>query len=370
MKRILHIVGSMNRGGVETWLMHVLRHIDRARFRMDFLVHTAAPGAFDDEIRALGSQVIPCLHPSRPLPYARRLSAVLQAGQYDVVHSHVHHFSGWVLRTAARARVPIRIAHSHTSTTNQDASLPRQAYLAVMKRWIRRCATHKLSASQLAAAALFGHAWEHDPRHHLIYYGIDLAPFDLVVDAGALRPSLGIPQHAFVVGHVGRFGPEKNHAFLIRIFQAVLERDSSAYCLLVGDGGLRAGIEQMAQDHHLKDRVIFAGVRGDVPRIMLGAMDCFLLPSLYEGLGIVLIEAQAASLPCVYSDVVPEEARILPSLVQTLSLSQPPDQWAEAVLACKARRNLIPRAEALNSVRQSRFNIEQSVQALERLYQL
>lgn len=139
--RILHIVGGMNRGGVETWLMHVLRHIDRDRFQMDFLVHTTKPCDFDDEIRALGSQVIPCLHPSRPFVYARNLRRLLREhGPYDVVHSHVHHYSGWTLRIAHQAGVPVRVAHSHSDTFSVQAAagLVRRGYLRLMRTLIHR----------------------------------------------------------------------------------------------------------------------------------------------------------------------------------------------------------------------------------------
>jgi glycosyltransferase involved in cell wall biosynthesis len=370
MKRILHIVGGMNRGGVETWLMHVLRHIDRARYHMDFLVHTTEPCAYDDEIRALGSKIIPCLHPSKPFTYTKKLRAILQEGQYDVVHSHVHHFSGWTLRTAAQAGVPVRIAHSHsdTSSVQARASLPRRAYLTLMHRWMHQYATRKLSVSRQAAGALFGRHWAVDADHQLLYYGIDLSPFAVDYASRQLRASLGIPESAFVIGHVGRFSEVKNHAFLIKIAAEICQREPDVYFLLVGDGPLRPQIEQQATQAGLNGRVIFAGLRDDVARIMLGAMDCFLLPSLYEGLGIVLIEAQAAGLPCVYSDVVPQEAAVVPQLVQTMSLSQPAAGWAQAVLAYRERKAVISQSAALDCVRHSPFNIEQSVSDLVAVY--
>lgn len=370
-RRILHIVGGMNRGGVETWLMHVLRHIDRRQYQMDFLTHTTEPCAYDDEIRALGSQIIPCLNPtSKPLTYARNLHAVLENGRYDVLHSHVHHFSGWPLRAAAQAGVPVRIAHSHndTSAVQARASLPRRAYLQLMTHWIDRYATHKLSASGLAASALFKAGWQTDPRHRLLYYGIDLTPFTAEADRSALRSSLNIPPDAFVIGHVGRFAEQKNHRFLIDIAAEVCRQAPDACFLLVGDGPLRPQIEQQAAQAGLQERMIFAGPRADVPALMTSVMDTFLFPSLHEGLGIVLVEAQAAGLPCIYSDVVPQDAEIIPHLVCTLSLDQPAAAWAQAVLACRERQTEISPAEALNRVRQSHFNIEQSVRDLMAVY--
>jgi len=311
---VLHVVGGMNRGGVETWLMHVLRHIDRERFQMDFLVHTTQECAYDEEIRALGAKIIPCLHPRRPWIYARNFKRILREdGAYDVVHSHVHHYSGHVLRLAHQAGVPVRIAHSHndTSALQAKARLLRRSYLALMKRWIARHATVGLAASRRAVADLFGRDWESDPRWRILYYGVDFTPFHADVDPAAVRAELGIPMDAFVVGHVGRFAEQKNHALLVDIATEATKWEPRTPVLLVGDGPLRPDIERQVAQAGLAERVIFAGIRPDVPRIMLGAMDLFLFPSLFEGLPLALVEAQAAGLPCVFSDVVSEEADVV-----------------------------------------------------------
>src|SRR5208283_1463389 len=142
--RILHVVGGMNRGGVETWLMHLLRHLDRQRFRMDFLVHTSQPCAYDNEIAAFGSRIIHCFPHTKPWRYAPNLMRILREdGPYDVVHSHVHHFTGLLLFIARRAGVPVRIAHSHSDTSLSDngAGPGRLAYLWLMKYLIRTNAT-------------------------------------------------------------------------------------------------------------------------------------------------------------------------------------------------------------------------------------
>ncbi len=369
--RTLHVVGALNRGGVETWLMHVLRHIDRDRFRMDFLVHTAQPAAYDDEARALGARIIPCLHPSQPLQYGRRFKRILREyGPYDVVHSHVHHFSGYTLRLAAQAGVPVRIAHSHSDTAavERAASPARRAYLALMEYWVRRHATTGLAASARAAAALFGPHWQRDPRYRLLYCAIDLAPYRLPVDTAACRAELGLPPDVHVIGHVGNFKPVKNHAFLLKIAAEVIQRESRARFLLVGDGPLRPDIERRAQAVGLGEHVVFAGPRADVPRLMRGAMDAFLMPSLYEGLPVVGLEAQAAGLPLILSDTITTETDVIPELVNHISLDAPPAAWADAVLAALAQRPSITSAEALAQIAASPFTIERSVAELERLY--
>lgn len=371
--RILHVVGGMNRGGVETWLMHIMQHIDCNRYQMDFLVHTTQPGAYDDKIRALGSKIIPCLHPSQPRLYARNFKRILREyGPYDIIHSHVHHFSGYVLRLAHQVGIPTRIAHSHNDTSSIEAraGMYRRLYLALTRWWIFRYATLGLGCSRDALANLFGSTWETDPRWRVLYYGIDLTPFQDFVNPIAVRTELGIPADAFVVGHVGRFDEQKNHKFLVEIAAEVAKREPKMRLLLVGDGPLRPGIEQKVAQLGLTDRLIFAGIRSDTPRLMLGAMDLFLFPSLHEGLPLVLLEAQAAMLPCIFSNAITEEVEIAKPLMQRICLSQPASAWADAILAARDSSSAIKYTKALNlnKMEQSPFNITTGTESLTKLY--
>ena len=369
--KILHVVGGMNPGGTETWLMHVLRDLDQTRFQMDFLVHTREPCAYDEEIRALGSQIIPCLNPSEPWTYAFNFKRLLgEHGPYDIVHSHVHHFSGYVLCLAKQAGVPIRIAHSHNDTTSAKAKAgwQRRFYLALMESWLNRYATLGLAASSKAAAALFGSIWKVDPHWQINYCGIDLTPFQEIVSQSAVRDELGIPSDAFVIGHVGRFQEQKNHAFLLDIFAKVAQQEPRTYLLLVGDGPLKQDIMQQAVQVGLAEQVIFTGLRYDIPRLMMGAMNVFVLPSFFEGLPLVGMEAQAAGLPFILSDVITEELDVVKPLMQRLSLSEPACDWAAAVLAARETSSNMKQPKALNIMRRSPFNIQNSLRELEKVY--
>jgi glycosyltransferase involved in cell wall biosynthesis len=369
--RILHVVGGMIRGGIETWLMHILRHIDRDRFQMDFLVHTDQTCAYDEEIRSFGSRVISCPHLSQPWTYASHLKRILREyGPYDIIHSHVHNFNGYILYIARAAGVPIRIAHSHTDLSSKETriGLYRYLYLALSKHWITHHATFGIGGSQKTAANLFGANWEKDPRWQILHYGIDLNLLENEIDRSAIRTQLGIPADAFVIGHVGRFVEVKNHGFLVKIAAEVARREPNMRLLLVGDGSLRPDIQQQVIQEGLTDQVIFTGVRSDVAQLMLGAMNTFILPSLYEGLPLVLLEAQAAGLPCLFSDIITKEVEIVKPLVQSLSLSQPASDWAEAILNTKNTGLNITRSEALLLVQQSEFNISTCVKALEKIY--
>ncbi|MEY3867408.1 MAG: hypothetical protein RLZZ338_1299 [Cyanobacteriota bacterium] len=368
--RILHVVGGMNRGGIETWLMHVLRNIDRDRFQMDFLVHIDQPCPYDDEARSLGSEIIPCLSPSKPWLYARNFKRILREKRpYDIVHSHVHHFSGYVLWLAKLAGVPVRIAHSHLDTYGVDAhaSFLRRLYTTLMKACIQGYATTGLAASRVAAAALFGDHWENNPPQ-VLHCAIDLTPFKIPVDGLLLRRECGVPEDAFIIGHVGRFEEQKNHLFLLEIAAAVVQKEPLTRLLLIGDASVRPVIEDKIQQMGLGPYVILAGARSDVPQMMLGVMDLFLLPSLHEGLPLVLMEAQAAGLPCIFSDVITQEVEVVLPLMQRLSLSQTASAWSEAILTTKKTKPKIMQTEAYQLLEQSSFNIHNSVKQLETLY--
>ena len=368
--RILHVIGKMNRGGAETWLMHILRNIDREIFKIDFLVGTTEPGAYDDEIRALGSRIIPCTNPSQPWSYSRKFKQILREyGPYNIIHAHVHYYNGYILRLAHQAGVTIRISHSHLDSTPLEAKsgLPRRLYLQLMKSWIDRHASVGLGCSELANADLFGENWKNDPRWQIYYCSIDLTPFEQTLDPAIVRAELGIPEQAVVIGHVGRFQEQKNHTFLVDIFAEVLKREPQAYLLLIGEGPLRLQIEQQVIQEGLQHQTIFAGSRSDVPRLMLGAMDIFVMPSLCEGLPLVGIETQAAGLPAILSEAITTEICIVESLIDQLSLSQSAAIWAEEILR-SCNKSSIDQIEALKTVQHSPFNIPVGISKLTKIY--
>jgi len=368
--RILHIVGGMNRGGVETWLMQVLRTIDRDQFQMDFLVHTLKPCPYDQEVRALGSQILPCPRPDRPWSYAHRFKQLLdQHGPYDIVHSHVHHYSGFILKLADQIGVPVRIAHSHndTSVLQARAGLVRRCYLVLMGLWIKHYATVKLACSMPAARALFGPRWKQDAQCQILYYGVDLSSFQ---DTGVKvsRQQMGIDAGAFVVGHVGRFSKQKNHHFLITIAQEIILREPNTIFLLIGDGELRSAIQQQVIQAGLEKVFVLTGERPDVAQLMMNAIDVFVLPSFHEGLPLVAIEAQAAGLPCILSSQITSEINIMKQpFVQQLALSQPASVWAEAILQTRVLK--VSRPVMAKHIENSHFNIKHSIERLKTTYE-
>jgi len=366
--RILHVLGQMNRGGVETWLMQVLRNVDPARVRMDFLVTVAEPGHYDAEIVALGGQVLACGSPRRPLLFARTLARVLRTrGPYDVVHCHLHHFSGLVLAVAHWEGVPVRIAHSHSDTQEREAGagLRRRVYLRWMETAVRCHATHGLAVSDPAAAALFGSRWRADARWQIARCGLDFAAFRERAPAPEIRADLGIPPRAIVLGHVGRFDSCKNQHMLVHVLAAAVKREPSAFLVLVGVGPLKAMVEEEAVRLGVRGNVLFAGLRADVPRV-LRSFDVFVFPSLREGLPLVGLEAQAAGLPIVISDRVTREIAVVPELFTWKSPEERPEAWAEAALL--AARDHREARDFVDTLERSEFALSRSLSGLLRVY--
>jgi glycosyltransferase involved in cell wall biosynthesis len=332
MRRVLHVIHRAGRGGLESAIMQVLRRIDRARYRFDFVVRTAVAGEYDDEIRELGGRSFVCPCHRNPLAFARQFRRVLtRHGPYDAVHSHLEHYTGIVLPVAAAAGVPVRIAHIHNDRSGEPAGALRRGYRRLMRTSTLRFATQGFAPSAGAARFLFGARWRSDRRWRVQPYGLDLAPFRRPPERARLRAELEIPPDALVVGHVGRFDPQKNHALLLRILERWLALEPRGFALLVGDGPLRAKIVSAAAEAGIAERVRLCGLRADVPDLMLAAMDAFVLPSRYEGLGLALIEAQAAGLPCAVSDAVPPEAAALPDRVRRVALDAPLPEWVAAI---------------------------------------
>ncbi|MGE5558461.1 MAG: glycosyltransferase family 1 protein [Bacillota bacterium] len=367
---ILHVVGGMNKAGTETWLMHVLRNIDKNNFNIDFLVHSNKIYDFSEEILSYNSKIIPCVNPSIPWKYTRNfLKIIKQYGPFDIIHCHVHHYSGFILWLAKLANIPVRIAHSHSDTLNlqNKSNIFRRIYYFFMKKLIIHNATAGLAVSRKAGIALFGKGWESNKKYKILSCGIDFQNFNKKI-IKPYRRTFKIPDNAFVIGHVGRFVKSKNHIFLIKILKMLIKSDPYTYLLFVGDGPLKKNIEKIAANEGLKNNVIFTGVRDDIADIMLGVMDVFVFPSFYEGLGIVIIEAQAAGLPIVMSDTIPEEVDVVEQLIKRVPLKQSILSWVDVILEMKNTKNKIPHQQILEVLNNSQYNISLNIKDLENFY--
>lgn len=368
--RVLQVVYKMHRAGTETLLMRIYRNIDRNKVQFDFLVHTDQPGHYDNEIRDLGGRIIyiPVLPTKNYLLYTKTLkNIILQNGPYTCVHSHLLLLSGVILKVAYSAKIPLRIAHSHSDADGKGNNFSRRVYRWYLRHQIRHYATHMLAVSRPAGEWLFGKNCWQDSRVQILHNAIDLKPYEMLCqDRLKLRKELGLPIDGILLGHIGRFELLKNHRKVLEIFSHLVKLQPAAHLILVGEGSLEGEVRSLIKSLGLQDQVYMLGVRSDIPELM-GALDLFLFPSLFEGLGIVLIEAQAAGVPCIISDTIPTEADLGLGLVKILPLSADCDIWARAALGAIDSSRL-PWSTREKSLKLNNYNISELALKLQELY--
>ncbi len=330
-RRILHVGLSLNPAGTESLILGAYRRLDRSQLQFDFAVPDGPRGPFTEEVIGLGARVFPYPVPSaiRPWPFDRAIQRILREhGPFHAVHAHNYYRAGTVVRLAAAEGVPLRIAHSHFTEDGVTNSVYRRLYRTYARRLIHGHATHQLGCSREACERLFGPDCWADPRTAVVHNGIDLSVFEtLDPDGRALRQELGLRADAVLVGHVGRFVAQKNHAFLVEVFAELARRRNDAVLILVGAGALRPTIEQRVRELGLQERVRFVGLRADLPKV-LASLDVLALPSLYEGFPLVLVEAQAAGTPAVVSSTITREVDLGTGLMRFVDLGDAP-AWAD-----------------------------------------
>ena len=367
--KILHVVGSLNRGGIETWLREVVGRLSRGRYESDFCTYRrGGRGAYAAEFEHCGCKLyhIPLgRSPLAILRFSGRFRRLVHEGRYDVVHCHGLLLVGFIMFLAWLEKTPVRIAHGH-NTRRVGGPISVAALALTLNRFlVRAFSTQGVGCSAEAAAALFGKGCREDAKYKVIHCGVNLTPFGGPLDS-SVRDELGIPHGAKVIGHVGSFSISKNQRFLVEMAAYVFRRRPDVMLLLVGEGTLRPSIEETCTELGIRSRVIFAGESSHVPELMRTAMDAFVMPSLHEGLPLVLLEAQAAGLPCLVSDVVSQEAMISEGTIQFLPLASGVEAWGDAVLSLLERPTRRP--ELLARMANSDFNVVVSAHRLEDLY--
>lgn len=329
--KIAMVCGIPFLGGVGAFAYNYFRHLPDKDFRMDFVLQDMPSQEVVREIERRGGRVI--LFPPYRKVFALlgRLYRIFRDGRYDIVHANANTLNFFVLFAARLAGVPVRLSHAHSASNPKD----RKRHIAklALKPLSRLFQTHCLACSELAGRFQFGdRKWE-GGSVRLVKNAIELDRFTFDENARLeLRAEFGL-NGKFVIGHVGRFSPQKNHQGLIDIFSEIARTRDDVVLVLIGDGPLRKQIEDAVRTKGLADSVIFAGERRDTYRFY-SLFDAFCFPSLYEGLGMVLVEAQMNGLPCVASTEVPRAAGMTDQ-VEFLPLDAPRAQWADRLLAAK-----------------------------------
>lgn len=368
--RVLVLDTVMDRGGAETMMMNYLRHFDRSKVTYDFLVNRDYRAAYEDEIEALGGRIYRMcpMYPQYFKRYKREFHAFLkQHPEYRIIHSNLEERSYFPLRVAAEQGIPVRIAHAHNRPVGFNLkSIFREYFRMRLPKYV----THMFACGTEAGDWLFGE----NNRGRVIQQrnAIDTSAYryDPAI-AKQVREEFGITDpNTFVLGHVGRFFPQKNHVFLIDIFAQVHKQHPNSVLWLVGGGELndelKNQIKAKVNELDLTDAVKFLGVRSDVNRLMQG-MDSFVLPSLYEGLPVTMIEAQSSGLPCTISDRVPKQCDVTGN-VQVLGLDDAPSQWAKKILNQYSAHNRSERANGADIVADVGFDIKANAEWLQKFY--
>ncbi|MEK6263425.1 MAG: glycosyltransferase family 1 protein [Clostridium sp.] len=352
--RVLHIVGTMNRGGQETFLMNVYRAIDRERIQFDFIVHSQEHGDYEDEIEGLGGRIFRVTRKEKSiLRNFYDIKRVVKDNQYKIVQRHSNNsFVVWDLLASKLGGAKMLIAHSHSS--NSQSPITHKICRPILKL----IATHRYACSSKAGKWLYGEA-----DFKIINNGIASTEYIYSPEScKEVRQELDL-ENKFVIGHVGRLTKAKNHLFLLDIFSIIRKTVENAVLILVGDGELREEIEKKISELELQDSVKLLGVRSDVPRL-LQAMDVFLFPSLYEGLPVSVVEAQASGLPCVISDTITDEV-VLTNLVSRCSLGDSAEQWAQIV---SQYTEIFDRHSDIDSIINAGFDISFTAKQLQQYY--
>ena len=366
--RVLHIIKSLKRGGVETWIMDVIRNTSRDEFAVDVCVTERAKDAYEDEFESLGGKIWHCpLDKKKAWRFCRRFTRLLRTEHYDIVHSHVYHFSGLILMLAAHAGIPKRISHIHPIEDLKVAQPFRRLYVWWMKRWTKRYGTSFVGPSEESLTSFFGPTWRDDPTKQVIYNGIRTDRFLKTVDRNKVRRELDIPEDAPIVINVSSFRPHKRHAFLVQVAEHVLAEAPDVYFLIIGTGVLKEAIEEQVRRKGLAGHFRFVSGRPNIDSYWLAA-DVFAFPSCNEGFGIVVIEASAAGLKVIAQDIPGVREAAAGCIDHTLlPLATPADQWAQLVLhALKQPR--IPETQRQAFLKEFPFTIENSVAKLREVY--
>lgn len=364
-RRVLHVIGAMDRGGAETLIMNVYRHIDRSILQFDFLVHETRECDFDSEIRALGGSIfsIDRLNGINTVSYIKQCRDFFRTHHnYCAVHVHIGSSACFVIKEAKKFGL-FCIAHSHN--TNPGLSLFEIGF-RLFSYPTRYIADYYLACSREAGVDRFGNSVVTSNRFSVLNNGIDVKRYKFSSKLrSSIRRDLGIAPEQKAICHIGRFSDEKNHEFLLKAFAKCGGGKFDGRLFLIGRGPLRNDMEHLAAELNIRDKVVFLGVRSDVPDLLM-AMDLFVFPSKWEGLGIAAIEAQASGLPCILSPALPDMAICSPYAYKMDNLNSAAS-WAERMIDEPIRADS-DRIDGADNVRESGFDITRAAGFLTALY--
>lgn len=362
MIRILQIGMTDNLGGIETFLINYYRKIDKEKYQFDFINIYNNPLCFQEEIINMGGKIYNVSsYYKHPIKYIREVVKIINENNYEIIHCNMNSAAMIFPLVAGKiSNAKVVISHSHNSSS--DKGLPKTILHNIGKHFIPIFANTYFSCSLKAGEWFYSKKILKSDNHYIIYNSVDLNKFKYDEKLRSkIRKKFNIDDDNFVIGHVGRFNKQKNHAFLIKVFNEIHKINENSTLFLIGQGPLQKRIEEKVKKLNLEKSVIFLGKRNDVSELY-NAMDLFVLPSLYEGLPLVGIEAQASNVECVFSDSITHELQISDKCWY-IPLNK--ELWTRLILIISTNKKS---NKANNSIDTSNFDINISTNRLINIY--
>lgn len=376
-KRVIHVVSDMHRGGAETMIMNLYRNIDRSKLQFDFICHYRKDDIngikkradYYDEIESLGGRIfkVPSLGTSNPIEYILNIKNILiKNGPFEAIHVHTNKQSGFALLGARLANLQKRIVHSHITEWNYGNKIST----SILKNLMKINSTKYCACGVEAGINAFGQENFEKNYIYVLNNAIEVNKFNdiSIDDVDNLRRTLNIPKENIIIGNIGRLDEQKNHDFIIDLAYKMKEDGKKFTILLIGNGHRKKYIEDRIKDLDLSESVKILGVRKDI-NILMNLFDVFILPSLYEGLPLVSVEAQAAGTRCIVSDTVTNEIDMGLGLVKQLSIdNESLDVWESAIF--EENELKLSKKEILEKITQQGYNVSKNVNKLYELYEI
>jgi glycosyltransferase EpsF len=364
MKRILQIVGTMDRAGAETMVMNLYRAIDKTKFQFDFVYFTSKKCDYDDEIESLGGKIHRIIT-NNPIKRANELTMLLkQNPQWEIVHAHTLFSNAFHMYAAYRAGVKRRIAHSHNTSDKSKNGIVSLFYQNISRKIQSKYATEFVACGEAAGKFLF-------PKEKNVLMMPNSIDTKLFVDAATnskllLKKELLLNEATLVILQLGRLSKVKNHVFTIAIAEELKKQSINFKLLFAGQGDLKEDLEQQVKAKGLEQDILFLGLRTDIPELLAGS-DLMLMPSLYEGFPVVLVESQAAGTPALISDSISSEVDLGTNLIYFESLESSVKVWVERMQQILQTKKMDSQ-QRIEKLQQAGFDIYTNVKHLEELY--
>jgi len=360
--KIAQVIGMAINGGTESLWMNYYRNIDRTKVQFDFLVESESAIINKNEIERLGGRIILIPSYKNPLKYIKTLTKIFKDNKYDIVHSNMNALSFFTLKAAKKAGIKVRIAHSHSTSNKKEWK--KNIIKNILRPFSKMYATHYFACSELAGRWLFGNKLYDNGNVTIIKNAIDIDKFKFDEQYRKnIRKEFNVLEDELLIGNVGRMMPQKNQAFLLDVFAKYHSNNPKSKLMIINDGPLFSELKSKAISLNIKESVIFVGPKSDLFKYY-SAFDIFALPSIYEGLGIVLVEAQANGLNCIASSNVPSEADGTGN-VKFLQLNE--FDWVEALKTCNITRH--PFDFCKNKLIDNKYSIKDVTIELEKIYE-